>query len=132
MKYDELLKKLYKKHPIDEMIKFNELNIQEELQNNDFLIVKYRDLYHKELDKLERLQEILERTSGERFKYYKFECNEKWERTEIEKFALPQDPQVIKIKKLIQKQNNIVRFFNMCYRAFQSRSWSMKNFLETL
>ena len=130
--YDELLKKLHEDHPIDDMVKFNELNIHEELQNNDWQTVKYRDLYHKELDTLERLNELLEKTLGERYKYYRFDCDETWTKPEIENFALPQDKKVRKVKKLIQIQQAKVRFFNMCWRAFESRKWSMNNFLKTL
>ena len=130
--YDKILEKLHEEHPIDDMVKFNELNIHEELQNNDWQTVKYRDLYHRELDKLERLKELLEKTMGKRFIYYRFDCDKEWAKPEIENYALPQDAQVRKIKKLIQKQQAIVRFFNMCWKAFESRKWSMNNFLKTL
>lgn len=130
--YDKIVKKLKDDHPIDDMIRFNELDIHEKLQENDWLIVKYRDLYHKELDKFERLKELLEKTEGERYKYYRFDCDEEWVKAEIEKFALPKDKHVRKIKKLIQSQNIRVRFFQMCFRAFESRAWSMKNFMQTL
>lgn len=130
--YDKIVKKLKEDHPIDDMVKFNELNVHEKIQDNDWLIVKYRDLYHKELDKFERLNELLDKTMGERYEYYRFDCDKEWVKTEIENFALPKDEHVRKIKKLMQKQNIRVRFFKMCFRAFESRAWSMKNFLQTL
>ena len=130
--YDEMLKKLHEEHPIDDLVKFNELNVHEKLQENDWLIVKYRDLYHKELDKLERAQEILEKTKGERYIYYRYECDREWTKPEIENFALPQDEKVRKVQKQVQRQQAKVRFFHMCWKAFESRSWSMNNFLKTL
>lgn len=130
--YDKILKKLKEAHPIDDMVRFNELDVHEKIQDNDWLIVKYRDLYHKELDTLERLKELLEKTNGERYKYYRFDCDEEWTKVEIESYALPRDEKVRKIKKLVQNQNIKVRFFHMCFRAFESRAWSMKNFLQTL
>jgi hypothetical protein len=130
--YDKILKKLHEEHPIEEMVKFNELNVHECLQENDFLTVKYRDLYHKELDKLERVKEFLEKVEGERFIHYRYNSDKEWTKVEIEEYALKQDPQVRKVKKLIQKQQAIVRFYNMCWKAFESRKWSMSNFLKTL
>ena len=130
--YDKILKMLKEEHPIDDMVKFNELNIHEKLQDNDWLIVKYRDLYHKELDRLESAKELLEKTEGERYKYYRFDCDNEWDKTEIKNYALPKDEQVRKMKKVVQKQMIRVRFFQMCFKAFESRAWSMKNFLQTL
>ena len=43
--YDKILKKLKEEHPIDDMVRFNELDVHEKLQENDWQIVKYRDLY---------------------------------------------------------------------------------------
>lgn len=130
--YDKLLKKLKEEHPIDELVKFNELNVHEKLQENDWLIVKYRDLYHKELDKLERAKELLEKTEGDRFIYYRYECDREWTKPEIESYALPQDEKVRKVKKIIQLQQARVRFFQMAWKAFESRAWSMANFLKTI
>lgn len=130
--YDIMLEKLKEDHPIDNIVLFNELNVHEKLQENDWMIVKYRDLYHKELDKLERIKELLEKTEGERYKYYRFDDDNEWTKPEIEKYALPQDEKVRKIKKLVQKQQMRVRFFQMCWKAFESRAWSMSNFLKTL
>jgi hypothetical protein len=130
--YDKMLKKLHEEYPIDDLVKFNELNVHDALQENDWLIVKYRDLYHKELDKLERIKELLEKTMGERYKYYRFDCNEEWTKPEIENYALPNDKHVRRMKKLVQKQQARVRFFQMAWKAFESRAWSMSNFLKTL
>ena len=44
---EEILAELYAEFPIDEMVKFSELDLQEKLQENPFWIVKFRDLFNR-------------------------------------------------------------------------------------
>jgi len=129
---DEILENLLKEHPIHDLVKFDELNIQEALTENDFQTVKYKELYHKEIGKLDELQDLLEKLIGTRYEYYRFEDSHEWTKVEIEKFCIPRDPKVLHMKKIIRKQEVRVRFFEMCWKAFDKRAWSMKMFLETL
>ena len=129
---EKLLEKLKKEHPIKQMITFSELDITEKLTQNDFLIIKYRDLYHQELAKLDKLEDLLNKLIGLRYKYYRFEDNQEWTKQEIEKFAIPSDPKIIQMKKIIRRQEVKLRFFEMAWKAFDKRQWSMKMFMETL
>lgn len=131
-KAEKLFNELKEKHPIDEMVKFSELDIDEKLQENTGRLVDYRDLYHKSLSELDRLTDLLDKLIGVRYKYYRFDCNEKWVKAEIEKYCLPTDPKIIKMKKIIRRQEIKVRFFEMCWKAFEKQQWSMKLFMETL
>jgi len=128
----EIGEALLKEHPIDEMVKFSELDIQDKLRENDFYVVKYRDIYHEELAKLDRLNDLIEKLIGIRYKFYRFEDNHEWTKPEIEKFCIPSDRKVLQAKELIRKQEIRVRFFEMAWKAFEKQSWNMKMFLETL
>ena len=129
---NEILQELHEKHPIDEMVKFSDLNIQEKLMENPFQIVKYKELYYHELSKLDELIILQDKLNGERYKYYRFEDDKEWTKVEIEKYCLPTDIKVIQMKRIIEKQKVRVRFFEIAYKAFEKMQWSMKGFIDTL
>ena len=86
-------------------------------------------LIHEKL-KLEKLQEILDKKTGERYHHYRFDFNESLTKPEIERYYLPKDPEILKIKPLIQKQEIVVGFFATAVKALESVQWSMKNFID--
>lgn len=132
MTNEEVFEKLHVEHPIEEMVKFSELDIQEKLKENPTKIVTYKDFYHKELSKLEHLNDLMDKLIGIRYKFYRFEDSNEYTKVEIETFCIPGDSQILKMKKIIHKQEIRVRFFKMCYEGFDKQNWSMKTFLETL
>lgn len=129
---EKILEELNEEHPIEEMLKFDEFSLQDEIKTNMSQAVHYYDLYQKEFVQLDHLKDLLEKLKGKRYKYYRFETDEEWQKPEIEKYCLPSDPKILRMKKLIRKQEIRVRFFEMCYKAFEKREWSIKNYLETL
>ena len=128
---DRIIKELLEEHPIHELVKFSELDISEKLTDNVRLLVKYRDLYHKELARKDKLEDLMEKLMGSRYKYYRFDDDHEWTKPEIEKFALPADRKIQRMKRIIRRQKVKVRFFEMCWKAFEKQSWSMKMFIET-
>ena len=129
---EKIFDKLKEEHPIDDLVKFNELTISDEIQKNDGLIVKYRDLYHKALSEMDRLMDLSEKLAGKRYEHYRFNKEEAWTKSEIEKYCLPSDEKMVLMKNIIRKQEIRVRFFEMAFKSFEGRKWSMKMFLETL
>lgn len=129
---DRILKDLLIQYPIDEMVKFSEIDLQEKIQDNSFQIVKFREHYYKELANLEKLEALFEKLCGERYKFYRFEDDKEWTKVEIERYCLPSDKKIIHMKGIIRKQQTRVRFFEMAYRAFEKQQWSMKTFHDTL
>jgi len=129
---EEIIDELKKEHPIDEMVKFSEINLMEKLQENDFMVVKYRELYYLELSKLEELEDKYDKLLGIRYKYYRFEDDKEWSKVEIEKYCFPVDPKVMKMKKIMAKQRARVRFFEICYKAFEKLGWSLKTYSDNL
>lgn len=126
----EIFDELNSEHDISEMATFTELDITEKIQQNEMMIIKYKELYYKELDKYEILERKMDALKGMRFKHYRFEDDNEWTKKEIEDYCLPSDKKIVHMKKILQKQQIRVRFFDMCHKAFSSMGWSMKVFTD--
>jgi hypothetical protein len=129
---NNIINDLKEKYPIDELVKFNELDISEKIRENTGLILKYRDLYHHSLAEMDRLSDLNDKLSCKRYKHYRFDVEEGWTKPEIEKHCLPGDRKLIRMKKILRRQEIKLRFFEMCWKAFENRTWAMKLFVETL
>lgn len=129
---EKIINELREEHPIDEMVKFSDLDLQEKLSDNPYLIVKYRELYYKELAELDRLDDLMEKLAGERYNFYRFEDDREWTKPEIEKYCIPSDKKIQQMKKIMRKQKIRVRFFETAYKAFEQQGWRMKSFIDTL
>jgi hypothetical protein len=121
---------LKSQHNIEEMATFSDLDIAEKLQKNEMMVIKYKELYYKELEKYEILERKMDALKGMRFKHYRFNDDNEWTKKEIEDYCLPADEKIIAMKKIMQKQQVRVRFFDMCHKAFSSMGWSMKTFTD--
>lgn len=117
-------------HNIEELATFSDLDIAEKLQKNEMMVIKYKEFFYSELEKYEILERKMDALRGMRYKYYKFHTDEEWTKKEIEDYCLPSDEKIIKMKKIMSKQQVRVRFFDMCWRAFNSMGWSMKTFSD--
>jgi hypothetical protein len=53
--FDGIFSELKEQHPIDEMVKFSELDIAEKLQQNAMKVVEYKEFYYRELNLYEKL-----------------------------------------------------------------------------
>jgi hypothetical protein len=129
---EKIVEELLKEHPIHEMVRFSELDITQKLEENSFNIVKYKELYYKELAVMENLETKQEKLTGMRYKYYRFEDNESWTKPEIEKYCIPSDKKVIQMKQIMAKQKARVRFFEVCYKGFEQAGWRMKSFIDVM
>lgn len=126
----QIFEELKTEHPIEEMATFSDLDISQKLQKNEMMVIKYKEMYYAELNKYEILERKMDALRGMRFKYYRFEDDNEWTKKEIEDYCLPSDNKIIKMKKIMAKQKVRVRFFEMCWKAFNSMSWSMKTFTQ--
>ena len=132
MKNEKLFETLHEEHPIEEMVKFSELDLQDKLKENPSQIVTYKDFYHKELARFEHLIDLMDKLTGIRYKFYRFEDTNEWTKVEIENYCIPGDRQILRMKKILHRQEIRVRFFRMCWRGFEKQNWSMKVFMDTL
>lgn len=122
----DIFEELRTEYPIEELVKFDETDIHEKLQDNAFMVVHYKELYYKELDVYEDLERKMKALMGKQYKHYKFGVEEHWEKKEIEDYCLPADKKIIAMKKIMKKQKIRVRFFEMAWKAFDKQGWNMK------
>ena len=83
---EQIFEELREEHDIEELVKFDETNIQEKLQDNAFNVIHYKELYYKELDTYEDLERKMQALIGMRFKHYKFNDDHSWQKKEIEDY----------------------------------------------
>jgi len=129
---EKIVEDLLKDHPIHEMVRFSDLDITQKLEENPFYIVKYKELFYKELAVMEDLELKLDKLIGIRYKFYRFEDDRAWTKPEIEKYCIPSDKKVIQLKNIMAKQKARVRFFETCYKGFEQVGWRMKSFIDVM
>lgn len=129
-KLKQIFEELKREHDIENLATFNDLDISEKLRTNEMMVIKYKELYYNELQKYEELERKMDTLRGLRYKHYKFEDDHEWQKKEIEEYCLPSDRSIIQMKKIMARQQVRVRFFDICWRAFNSMGWSMKVFTE--
>ena len=132
VKREEILKELYDQYPIDELVRFSELDIADKLQDNSYYVVKFRDKLAMCLAEYEQLEEMLETLQGQLYNHYRFEYDRELDKTEIKNYYLPKDKKIIKMKRIMSRQKVKVDFFKFCVAGMEKQQWNMKNFLEAL
>jgi len=128
----KIVEKLVLDHPITEMVKFDELNVQDKLKDISFQIIKYMDLHHAEEAKLNRVQDLYDKICGKRYDHYRFNYDKELTKVEIEKYYLPKDRMVLRMKAILRRQKIKTRFFEICYRGLEKQQWNMKTFSENM
>lgn len=126
----QIFEDLKSEHKIEELATFSDLDIAEKLQKNEMMVIRYKELYYTELEKYEILERKMDALMGIRYKHYRFDDDNEWAKKEIEDYCLPSDEKIIKMKKIMAKQKVRVRFFDICWKAFNSMGWSMKTFSD--
>jgi len=129
---DEMWRELYHNHPIDVEIKFSDMDIGEKLRNQPYIKLTYDDLYYKEKSRYEKIQEVVEKITGIRYDYYRFNFDKELTKAEIEKYYLPKDPTVLAAKKKLRMQQWRMEFYKMCADSIGNQGWRMREFLESL
>ena len=129
---DDMIKELLEEHPIDEMMKFSDLDIMEKLKDNPFYIVKYKEMYYKELAIYNDLEDKYELLVGNQYDYYRFDFDKELTKPEIEKYYLPKDKKVMQMKKILRKQDDRVKFFEMAFKGFEQQGWRIKSYIDAM
>lgn len=130
--YEKIVTDLHDEYPITEQVKFCEFDLHEKIEKNGDLLVMYHDLLIKEEAYLQHIEDLLEKLTGERYDYYRFESDKNLQKPEIEKYYLPKDPKILKMKSIVAKQRTRVNFFKMCVRALDKQQWSMKTYSDNM
>jgi hypothetical protein len=90
-----IIKELLLTYDIKELLDYNEFNITEKIQNLPFYTEQFRLLSITEESKLRKIENRLDIMKGEKYHYYKTQYDVSLKKTEIEKYYLPKDKDVI-------------------------------------
>lgn len=128
--YTECMEQLKAEHNTDELLTFSEMDITDKLSKNSWLVMQYTELWQKEKNNLDKMNELKEQIIGGLYLKYKKEEPLMLKMTEFEKYYVPSSPDVMKINRLIRKQGWRVSFFASVKNALEKMTWNMKNFME--
>ena len=126
---DVLFGKLEEQYNVYDILMFNEFTIKERLERNAFHYKDFRLKYLQECAKTEQVRDRLEKIIGEKYQALKNGVVT-LSKTEIEKYYLPTDEEVLKLKALLRKQEVRAEYFDAVTKAIDKQAWSMKNFID--
>ena len=129
---DEIVNDLKRIHPVEELVRFDEINLQEKLEKSAYLVIHYDDLLKKEEMVYQDLENKYDVLIGQRYDFYRFEYDKELQKPEIEKYYIPKDPKVVQMKNIMLKQKIRVDFFKVCVNGLKSSQWNMKTFSSNL
>ena len=129
---NEIVEELKNEFPIEELVQFNEIDIQEKIQRSAYVIIQYDDLLKKEEMIYQDLEDKFDALLGKRYNHYRFEVDRELQKPEIEKYYLPSDSQIRQMKKIMLKQKVRVDFFKICLRGLNDMKWNMGTYSKNL
>ncbi|MDY0215239.1 MAG: hypothetical protein RBS24_07000 [Bacilli bacterium] len=124
----KIVDELSEEYKIEELVSFDEINIQEKIQQNPYQLMKFQDMAIKEKMKYEELEELLERLVGKLYHEYRFNHPEELSNKEIEKYYIPTNIKYIKMKEILRKQKIRILFFEQCIKGIDRQYWAMRDF----
>ncbi len=126
---DRVYSLLQKEYDVEEILEYNEFTIQHKLERLPFHIQMFRLKYLQELGKYEQVKEHVEKVIGEKYIALK-EGEVSLTKTEIEKYYLPRDEEILKLKALLRKQDMIVKYFETIYNILDKQIWNIRAYIE--
>lgn len=130
--FKELIDYLSEKYNIEEIVKFNEFNIKEKLEELEFRKMEFNKLFLISKYKYEEMYDSYEKLVGFKYHKLKFNGNELLNKNEIEKYYLSKDEDVITAKKSIRKQRAEMEFFEMCVRMLSDLKWEIQSYVKII
>lgn len=125
---NKMLETLYQEYKIEGLLRYNEHNLADKIKDNPFISEQFRLLYLKESQNLKRVEDIFESAKGTEYDRLMFEDEKTLSKTEIEKYYLPKNEKLNKLKMLINKQQLRTEFFESVWKALDKQAWLMKLF----
>lgn len=126
---DVIFGKLEEQYNVYDILMFNEFNIKEKLERNAFHIKDFRLKYLQECAKVEQVRDRLDKIVAEKYVALK-EGAVTLSKTEIEKYYLAKDEEILKLKALLRKQEIRAKYFEAICKSFESQGWNMKLWVE--
>lgn len=128
----EILEKLKAEWDIEEFVQFNEFNVGEKLQKHSYMLVNHLQKLENERFQLQKLENLLEQVEGEAFERTMLQSDLALKSSDIQKFYIPRDEKVKRVKKAILLQKFVVSYFEITTKTLTGMGYSLKNFVDTL
>ncbi len=126
---DVIFSKLEEEYDVYDLLNFNEFNLKDRLERLAFHMKDFKLKYLQELSKCEMIKDRLEKVTGE--KYQNLRNGEvSLSKTEIEKYYLTTDADILKLKGLLRKQELRAAYFEAVHSAFDKMGWNVRNYVE--
>lgn len=129
---NSILAELQKEYDIFDMLSYNEYNAMEKIERNAYYTEQFRLLWTTEKAKLWELNREYESKRGELYHYYRFESDLKLNKTEVEKYYLPQNEELNELRRKIEEQQVRCEFFEALHDAFKTQGWQLKQYIQSL
>jgi len=126
---DTIFAKMEQDYGVYDLLNFNEFNLKARLERLAFHMKDFKLKYLQELAKVEQVQDRLDKTIGEKYQALK-NGEVSLTKTEIEKYYLPVDPQIVELKGLLRKQELRAEYFKAVWDAFEKLGWNIKAYIE--
>jgi hypothetical protein len=127
---EQIREKLEKEYPIADEVSFNDFNIEQKLQNQLQLELKYYDLLQNAKYVYNKIDNILIDKQCELYDTFRFEHERNLSKPEIELYYMPKHPDIKLIKERMALQEVKVHFFEICYRSAKQLQWNIQTFLK--
>jgi hypothetical protein len=112
-----------------DLLTFNEFNIQDRLERLSFHMKDFRLKFLQEQGKLNSVEDRLAQVVGD--KYIALKNGEvTLSKTEIEKYYLPKDTEVMNLRALVRKQEMRTKYFEAVWQAMDKLQWNMKLYCD--
>ena len=128
---DEILNILSEEYEVLPLLEYNEFDVLEKLAKNPYYFEQFRLVYLSNLGKYERVDLMLEEHIAKLYTELK-EGELSLSKTEIEKYYIPKDEKVMKLRRILVQQKIRLGFFESVYKAFQTQGWQMKQFINKM
>jgi len=126
---DTVFSKLEDQYNVYDLLTFNEFNIQERLERLSFHMKDFRLKFLQEQSKLASVEDRLDKLVGD--KYVALKNGEvTLTKTEIEKYYLPKDQEVMNLRGLVRKQELRTKYFEAVWQAMDKLQWNMKLYCD--
>jgi hypothetical protein len=126
---DNVFKKLEEEYNVYDLLTFNEFNIQDRLERLSFHMKDFRLKFLQEQGKLAAVQDRLDKLVGDKYIALKNGAVT-LTKTEIEKYYLPKDEEIMNLRGLIRKQEMRVEYFSAVWSAMDKLQWNMKLYCD--
>lgn len=130
--YDDVIQELMKEHNVEDILNFNETDIQEKLAINSAKIWHFAELYNREKNDYDKIMEIKSLLEGQLYIHYKTTSQLSLKQGEIEKYYIPNDKYIIMLNKIARQQKWRVEFYQSLKAALEKQQWNMTTFLKSI